>query len=547
MQPFALDPCGGGYWQGHCPEARPGDRYTYRLDGTRSRPDPASRYQPEGVHGPSEIIDPGSYPWRDENWRGVPREDLIIYEIHVGTFTAEGTFAAARDRLDEVVDLGATAVEIMPVAQTPGRWNWGYDGVDLFAPAHAYGTPDDFKALVDACHARGLAVILDVVYNHLGPEGNYLAEFGPYVSRKHRTPWGDALNYDGRDSRPVRDFVVANVRYWLAEFHLDGLRLDAIRLMRDDSGVHIVHEIAEAVAAMRPSVGRPLHLIAEANVYDPLLLAQGYDALWSDEVPHGILSLLVDQDTVAQREYRGAGDLAHLLRTGYLHRYEDGRVIVRDEGPDAGEIGRIVHGLQTHDQVGNHPDGARLNMLVGAKAQRAAAALILLYPSVPLIFMGEEFASPSPFCFFTDFGDPRLRRGVEEGRKRDYDHHDWSRYVSPLSNEAFHRSRLPSRSEGDEATLRWYRTLLEVRREWTAAGWLRPEHLEVEVEPETDLFVLRYGDVWVAARLGRDDAGTGGSDGSVSLPRGTVFLHSEGASGDAAPGLRLNEAAVGRI
>jgi len=538
----ALTKSDGGWFLASVPDAGAGDRYRFVLDGELSRPDPQSHFQPEGVHGPSEIIDHSRYQWSDEHWQGVGNEDLVIYEIHVGTFTPQGTYRSAIDRLDELIELGITALEIMPLAQCPGRWNWGYDGVNLFAPAHPYGHPDDFKALVDACHQRGIAVILDVVYNHLGPEGNYLADFGPYHSRKHHTPWGPGLNFDSRQSGPVREFVLGNMRYWIENFHLDGLRVDAIRSMRDETMRPIIDDMGSVITDLQSTTERPLHLIAESNIHYPEAIAAGFTANWNDEIPHAILSLLLDQNDIANRDYHGAGDVEKCLRNGYVFRHRgDDHAEIRDEAGPAAVFSEMVQGLQTHDQVGNHPLGHRLATAVSAEAQRAAAALILLHPATPFLFMGEEF-SESPFCFFVDYGDAHLQRAVVAGRKRDYAHHDWADFISPMSEEAFSRSKLPAQADGDTGMLKWYRDLLSLRREWLDSGILKQENLRVTHQPQQQSFLLDYGKFWVAARLGTREQQA--SDRTSFPLDGKVLLHSRGDA--ESPGdLRINEAALG--
>lgn len=534
-----LDKNADGFFEVEVEGFGAGELYRYRLDGNASRPDPASRFQPEGVHGPSQIVDPNAYSWSDESWTGLNREDLVIYEIHVGTFTEAGTYAAATQRLDSLIDLGINTIEIMPVAQTPGRWNWGYDGVNFFAPACAYGTPDEFKAFVNECHHRGLAVILDVVYNHIGPEGNYLADFAPYFSKRHRTPWGEAFNFDGKDNQPVREYIVGNAIYWLEEFHLDALRLDAIRLMFDDSQNPIVNEIAHAVDELQETSGRRLHLIGETNVYDDELLNAGYDAVWSDEIPHGIQSIIIDQHEVAGRNYADKCALADCLREGFLYEYRDGK-IHRKETDAKAQLSRVVQGLQTHDQVGNHPSGLRLIDLAGPEAQKAAVALTLLHPAIPFLFMGEEFAR-TPFCFFVDYGDEHLRKAVVAGRKRDYAHQNWKKFVSPISEEAFQSSKLPAYTEGDADLREWYRSLLKIRDEWKTAGWLTEANLTVHHDATNQLYRLDYGPVWVASRLRSPNEQI---DEPVTIPdAGELILHS---ASETTPVLHPNQAAVGK-
>ena len=497
----ALESTEGGWFSATLENVHAGDTYRYLLDGELSRPDPTSRFQPEGVHGPSQIVDASRYEWQCDSWTDIDARDLVIYEIHVGTFTEAGTHRAAIERLDELVELGITALEIMPVAQCPGRWNWGYDGVNLFAPSHSYGHPDDFRALVDACHQRGLAVILDVVYNHLGPEGNYLSDFGPYHSRRHRTPWGPGLNFDGRHSGPVRDFILSNMRYWIEEFRLNGLRIDAIRSMRDESKPSIIEKMGGLTQELQKRLERPVHLIGEANIHYPELLDHGYTASWNDEIPHALLAILLNQEHIANRHYHFGPDLHRCLHAGYVYRHRDrDQAEIRDETGPAADHSTIVQGLQTHDQVGNHPLGHRLIKQVGSDAQRAAAALVLLHPATPFVFMGEEF-SDTPFCFFVDYGDTHLQRAVVAGRKRDYAHHDWAEFVSPMSEAAFECSKLPACETGDLTLRNWYRDLLRIRREWLDRDILSQQNLTVRYLPERHQFTLDYGRGSVSATL----------------------------------------------
>ena len=434
-------------------------RYRYLLDGERSRPDPASRYQPDGVHGASEIIHPDAFPWTDIGWKGVYKRDLIIYELHLGAFTKDGTFRAAIERLGELVDLGVTAVELMPVAQSPGKWNWGYDGVDLFAVRNTYGEPDDFRSFVDACHQNGLAVILDVVYNHVGPEGNYLADFGPYFSNEHRTPWGEAFNFDGRHAEHVREFIIENAIRWLDEYHLDGLRLDAVHFMHDLRTPNILNEIRAAVSDYAAKADRMIHLIAETNVYDADLLESdgnkaAYDAAWCDCLMHSVYSHALPDLQLSHRIYRGGDDLAEVLQHGFLYCFSGGKQTRvgaerrRDLSPEAGPppIASFVTALQTHDGVGNHPHGKRLHHLTSKAFQRAAAALTMLYPGIPLIFMGEECASEAVFPFFADFEDPELRRAVDKGRENEHPQHVWKTpYCLPIRRHSCQPSAIVRR------------------------------------------------------------------------------------------------------
>jgi len=409
-------------------EAPPGTRYRYRIDGEMLVPDPAARYQPGDVHGASEVVDPLAYTWRDGAWTGLPPERLVFYELHVGTFTPDGTYRGVAERLDQLASLGITAIELMPLADFPGRWGWGYDGVLLFAPEASYGRPDDLKALVDNCHARGLAVFLDVVYNHFGPEGNYLHRYAPaFFTPRHRTLWGDGINYDGPGAEIVRSFMIHNALYWLEEFHLDGLRLDAVNAIVDDSAAHLLLELGRAVAD-GPGRERPVHLVLEngANEARYLERAAGrrplYQAQWNDDVHHALHVPLTGESGGYYEDYQPP--LPHLgrcLTEGFAFQGE--RSGYRDglRGEPSGHLPptAFVSFLQNHDQVGNRAMGERITALAPADAVRAATAILLLAPALPLLFMGEEWAAPEPFLFFSDLGSD-LGPSVAEGRRREF-------------------------------------------------------------------------------------------------------------------------------
>jgi len=487
-----------GFYQAAIDGVSAGTRYFYRVDDGPRRPDPASRFQPDGVHGASEVIDP-AFDWKDQDWKGPQQAELIIYELHVGAFTELGTYLSAIDRLDELVDLGITAVELMPVAASAGRWNWGYDGVAFFAPDSSYGTPEDFRRFVDAAHARGLAVFLDVVYNHAGPEGNYLHDFGPYFSSRHRTVWGDAPNFDDpQHGDSVRRFFMSNAVYWLDEFHLDGLRVDAIHCMADDRDPHIAAEISDAVANWSVSSNRSVMLIAESNIYDPEMVRErsrggiGFDAMWCDDFLHSTFAMLRPEEQLTVRKYRKFDDLDQTLRFGYVFegtlRKPQQRVVPERRADSS----VMVYSIQNHDFIGNHPLGKRLHQLVGDDAHRAAAALMLLCPAIPMLFMGEEFACENPFCFFVDFSDPHLRESVVLGRKREYPQHDWDSGVLPTDPTAFHSAKIGPREEGNLQTLDWYRRLIDLRRRHQRSGLLDDANLSVETNRDQNLFVLRY-------------------------------------------------------
>jgi maltooligosyltrehalose trehalohydrolase len=412
-------------------EARPGDSYRFRLpDGLRV-PDPASRFNPEDVHGASRVVDPAAYAWQHHGWRGRPWEEAVIYELHVGTFTAEGTFAAARQRLQALAELGITAVELMPLADFPGQRNWGYDGVLQFAPDAAYGTPDELKALVDTAHGLGLMMLIDVVYNHFGPEGNYLHAYCPqFFNPAHQTPWGAAINYDGEAARTVRDFFIHNALYWVEEFGFDGLRMDAIHAIRDNSGKHIVREICEAMHD-GPGRERQLHVVLENDANQASLLernAQGVPlaatAQWNDDLHHAAHVLITGEADGYYTDYADApvARFGRALAEGFIYQ---GQPSPFREGELRGEpsthlpLAAFVSYLQTHDQVGNRAFGERIHMLGDAAMLRAATACVLLSPHVPMLFMGEEFAASTPFQYFCDFG-PELAAAVSRGRREEF-------------------------------------------------------------------------------------------------------------------------------
>ncbi|MEN1680698.1 MAG: malto-oligosyltrehalose trehalohydrolase [Planctomycetota bacterium] len=491
-----LERDGDGCYAGEAEDAGPGTPYRLVIDDARL-PDPRSRRQPSGVHGPSEVVAPRSFAWSDAGWRGVPTRELVTYELHVGTFTPAGTFRAAIERLPELVQLGVTAVELLPVIQTAGSWNWGYDGVNLFAVRESYGEPDDLRALVDACHHHGLAVLLDVVYNHLGPEGNYLPRFAPYDSPKRSTPWGDAFNYDDRHAEPVRRFVIDNALSWLDEFHFDGLRLDAAYFMHDESQPHILRELAAEVARFGERAGRHVHLVAEANAYAPDLLkasaeGPGCDAAWGDCLLHSLLAIAAPDTRVVDRPYRSPADLVQSLDHGFVYQ---GERFERQPPSVAGadeHLRSLVVALQNHDAVGNHPRGLRVHQLSSVEFQMAAAALVLLHPGLPLIFMGEEYATDTPFPFFADFQDKRIRTAVRKGRRRDHAAHGMPAGLPPLAEATFQSAKLGGDEVRRPEVFAWYQTLLRIRREGLAAGWLDADNYSAGYREDPGVFWMRY-------------------------------------------------------
>jgi maltooligosyltrehalose trehalohydrolase len=421
-----LESQAAGRFTGVFDDVNPASDYSYHLDQGPARPDPVSRYQPAGVHGPSRIVDPADFNWSDQGWTGVSTADLIIYELHVGTFTPGGTFDSAIERLPMLRQLGVTAIEIMPVVEFPGSRNWGYDGTSLYAPQSTYGGPDGLRRLVNASHQEGLAVMLDVVYNHLGPEGNYLTEFGPYFSERHRTAWGAGWNLDGPESDEVRRYIVDNALYWITEFHLDGLRLDAADKIVDQSALHILEEIVSAVRHQRRALGRRVNLIAESDANDPRFIqtldrgGYGLDAQWTDDFHHAVHVALTGERQEYFQDFVGIGTVAKALTNRFVNdgRYSPYRR--RRYGRSASHLpsDRFVAYIQNHDQVGNRAGGERLSTLVPPEALRLGAAVLLLSPYVPLLFMGEEYGEVNPFHYFVSHGDPALVEAVREGRRR---------------------------------------------------------------------------------------------------------------------------------
>ena len=478
-----LEQEGGGWFACVVDGVGAGARYRYRLDGGDAFPDPASRAQPDGVHEPSEVVDPSAFGWTDGEWRGVPVDDLVIYELHVGTFTREGTFDAAIARLDELVDLGVTAIEPMPVASFPGSRNWGYDGVDLFAPDASYGGPEGLRRLVDAAHARGLAVILDVVYNHLGPEGNYLHAFtsGRYFTDRHKTPWGDAVNVDGPDSAAVREFIIQNALHWAHEYHVDGLRLDATHAILDDSPVHVLAEMETRVRESLPP-GRSFVFIAEDERNERrVVLPQtdggwGLQGVWADDFHHQVRRLIAGDHEAYFADYGGTvHELAETLRKGWFYEGQPSCNHGCPRGTPAEGIPptAFVHCIQNHDQVGNRAMGDRLHHAVDLAPVRAAAALLLLSPYTPLLWMGQEWAASAPFQYFTDHPE-ELGRLVTEGRRQEFgrfsafaDPEVRERIPDPQARETFERSKLDWDERGrmpHSGMLALYRALLHLRR-----------------------------------------------------------------------------------
>ncbi len=476
--------------------------YKFVLAGEEGAyPDPCSHYQPEGVHGFSQVVDHDAYCWADQTWPGINWPETILYELHIGTFTAAGTFRAAAEKLDYLLELGVNAVELMPVTQTPGRWNWGYDGTSLFSVNHNYGTPHDFKYFVDCCHRKGLAVLLDVVYNHFGPEGNYLSLFGPYFTSKYDTPWGAAVNYDDAGCALARKMVLQNVRYWIEYYHLDGLRLDAVHAIYDHSSHHILQEIAETAQDLSQRLQRKIVIVAETDennvrVINPIEAGgYGIDAQWMDDFHHTVHTILTGENNGYYQDY---GDFKGLEKVfvNYLYTGEYSRFWKKKRGTDgsANPGQQFVVALQTHDQVGNRARGERLAQLVDFPYLKAAAGLLFMTPYIPMLFMGEEYAEENPFLFFTDYIDLKLKEAVSEGRKKEFAGFGWDKIPNPEDDRTFEASRLTPREKWkphQEQMFRFYRDLIRLRREHPALQRPEKKGLEIEADPQQRLVRIK--------------------------------------------------------
>ena len=488
-----MDALDGGVWEVTVGEAPAGTLYAFRLDDgpADGLPDPCSRSQPHGVHGPSEVVQPDAYEWHDRGWTGLAMPDYLLYELHIGTFTEGGTCDSAIERFAELRDLGVTAIELMPVAEFPGARNWGYDGVALYAPHSAYGGPEGLKRLVDAAHATGLAVVLDVVYNHVGPEGNYLSQYGPYFTETYRTPWGPAVNYDGPGSDDVRRFVIDNALYWITEYHMDGLRLDAVHGIYDFGALHVLQELTARVHTQGTQLGRQVQVIAESDLNDPRLIRSterggyGMDAQWADDLHHSLHVMLTGERAGYYADFTGCvEEIATALGERFVYAGRHAAHRGRRHGAPATDVSaeHFVVCIQNHDQVGNRAAGERIASLVPFERQKLGAAMYLLSPYVPLLFMGEEYGETNPFQYFVSHGDPELAEAVRQGRRREFESFGWGEDVpDPLSEETFRRSKLCWRRAGEpgHAQLRTlYRDLLHLRAHERA---LRPGDARVRV------------------------------------------------------------------
>jgi maltooligosyltrehalose trehalohydrolase len=524
-----------GYWSRKVDDAGPGDDYGFLLDKKDLLiPDPQSPWQPAGVNGPSRIVDHAAFPWSDAGWVAPPLASAIIYELHVGTFTPEGTFDGVVGKLDYLVDLGVTHVEIMPVAEFPGERGWGYDGVDLYAPHNAYGGPDGLKRLVDACHRKGLATILDVVYNHLGPVGNYLSQFGPYFNENYHTPWGAAVNLDGPGSDEVRRFFCDNAKMWLRDYHIDGLRLDAVHAFLDRSAVHFLEQLATEVDVLEAQLERNLVLIAESDLNQPLIVtpreANGYgiDAQWSDDFHHALHAVLTCETSGYYSDFGSLRDLGKALKSTFVYDGEYSESRERRHGRPVGNLSgsRFLGYLQNHDQIGNRAQGERSSYLMSMGRVKIGAALVMLSPFLPMLFQGEEFGASSPFQYFTDHDDPEIGEAVTKGRREEFSSFGWQPedIPNPQDAETFDRSKLnwnEVKQEPHASLLAWYRALAKLRH--SEADFIdgRLDRVDVTIEEEEKQLRMVRGAFMVACNLGE-------SPYSVLLrKKGEVILASE--------------------
>jgi len=504
-----------GYWHVRVKDIAPGTRYLYRINNEKDRPDPASFFQPEGVHGPSEVVDHGAFKWEDTEWQGIGLKDMIIYEVHIGTLTSEGTFYSAIDILNEIKDTGINTIELMPVCQFPGSRNWGYDGVYPYAVQNSYGGPEGLKRFVNECHKRGMAVILDVVYNHLGPEGNYLRDYGPYFTDKYKTPWGEALNFDGPYSNEVREFFLNNAIYWMKYYHIDGLRLDAIHGIFDMSARHFLRELSERVEEFSRLSGRKYYLMAESDLNNPIVATPrskngyGIDAVWCDDFHHAIHAVLTGEREGYYVDFGSLDQIVVSLREGYVFKGQYSKYRKKNHGMPSASLrpDQFIVFSQNHDQVGNRLNGDRLSSLISFEALKLTAAAVILSPYIPLIFMGEEYGETAPFLYFVSHSDQWLIDAVREGRKREFESFRWKQDPpDPQSEDTFMRSKLnwSLRKQGrNRILLEFYRKIIRIRGEFPSLACLKRGKQEVferdgiiflkrEAETEETLSVFNF-------------------------------------------------------
>jgi maltooligosyltrehalose trehalohydrolase len=507
-----------GNWSVSVDDAGTGTDYGFALgDDARPYPDPRSLWQPKGVHGASRVYEQTNFKWSDERWNATSLESAVIYELHVGTFTPGGTFDSTIERLDYLVELGVTHVELMPVAAFPGGQGWGYDGASLFAVTEGYGGPDGLKRLVDACHTRGLAVLLDVVYNHFGPVGNYSGMFAPYMTEKHRTPWGHAVNFEDGRSDEVRRFFCDNALMWMRDYHIDGLRLDAVHEFVDRSAVHFLEQLSEETKALSATLGRRLALIAESDLNDPRVVTPredggyGIDAQWSDDFHHALFAVLNHggHEKGYYADFGSIGDLAKSLTKVFVYDGEYSQYRARNHGRPVEKLSaqHFLGYIQNHDQVGNRAIGDRLKQIVGVDRAKVAAGIVLTAPFIPMIFQGEEYAASTPFQYFADHEDPEMAKAVKNGRKAEFAAFGWKPddIPDPEKKETFERSKLnwSEVHEGQhEVMLEWYRSLIHLRRGSASLNDGDLESVKVQFDEKKRWLTMERGLVKVMCNLG---------------------------------------------
>ena len=514
-----------GWWGIEVSGAGHGTDYAYRVNDGSPLPDPRSAWQPHGVHGPSRVVDHSKFRWTDNLWQAKPLSSAVIYELHAGTFTPEGTFDGIISRLDHLVKLGVTHVELMPVADFPGARGWGYDGVALYAARHVYGGPEGLKRLVDACHAKGLGVILDVVYNHLGPSGNYLGQYGPYFTNRHSTPWGAALNFDGPQSDEVRRFFCDNALMWFRDYHIDGLRLDAIHAIIDTSAIHFLEQLATEVDELKAHLGRHLVLIAESDLNDPRVVRPwqvggfGIDAQWADDTHHALHSVITGERSGYYADFGSIALLATAMQQPYTYAGQHSRFRQRRHGRRPTDLSghNFLAYLQNHDQIGNRARGERMTHMVNADRVKIGAALVLTSSYVPMFFQGEEWAASSPFQYFVDFSeDPDLAKAVTAGRREEFAAFGWKpeEVPDPQSPETFERSKLKwdeTERDSHASMLAWYRDLVRLRRQLPALTTGRTDMTCTSFDEKAGWLVVEHSDVSIACNF---------SDTSQTVPLG---------------------------
>jgi maltooligosyltrehalose trehalohydrolase len=546
-----------GWWHADVEEAHHGSDYGFLLDDDpKPYPDPRSEWQPNGVHGLSRVLDHSQFIWSDQGWSPTPLSKAIMYEIHIGTFTPEGTFAAAQEKLPYLRDLGITHIELMPVNSFPGKWGWGYDGVALYAPQELYGGPNGLKQFVDACHASGISVLLDVVYNHFGPVGNYTGRYGQYITENHHTPWGGAVNFESAGSTEVRRFFLDNALMWLRDYHFDGLRLDAIDAFIDRTATHFLEQMSAEVSQLSNQLGRSLILVAESDLNDPKVITPrlkeesscplggyGLDAQWSDDFHHAIIARITGEQRSYYSDFGSIEQIAKAFNSVYVYDGVYSEFRGRYHGRPVKNLSahRFVSCIQNHDQIGNRAFGERIQVISGDRKAKLTAAILFTAPFVPLIFQGEEFASSSPFLYFANHDDPELARSVSEGRRREHAHDGINESIpDPEAEDTFFRTKLnweevekPHHAE----MLAWYKSLIHLRKSTPDLLDGDLSHVKVKYDEAQGWIKVQRGSIELLYNLGDTPASFDvpgifvtlmSTDSDVAAENGYVILHANG-------------------